>query len=80
MTLQEAGITKKSKITIFEKKEIMDLPENHITVLVDYNEVQEILVMNKDHYFMDLVLLFFQVFFINYMSCRITLSLRKWMT
>ena len=79
MTLQEAGITKKSKITIFEKKNIVDLPENQIPVLVEYNEEQETMIMNKDHYFMDLILIFFHVFFLNSILCRITLFLREWM-
>ena len=79
MTLQEAGITKKSKITIFEKKNIVDLPENQIPVLVEYNEEQETMIMNKDHYFIDLILMFFQVFIFNSILFRITLFLRKWM-
>ena len=61
LTLQEAGITKKSKILIFEKKEIIDTPENKIIIPVEYNDIKEELEMNANHYFMDLISQFFKV-------------------
>ena len=71
LTLQEAGITKKSKILIFEKKEIIDTPENKIIIPVEYNDIKEELEMNANHYFMDLISQFFKVLItIVFFSCQ----------
>lgn len=78
LTLQEAGITKKSKISILEKKELINSPEKIVSVSVEYNDEKEEIEMNEEQYFVDLIVAFFQVLYLFALLCRIECLLIIW--
>lgn len=79
LTLQEAGITKKSKISILEKRQLINSPENMVSVSVEYNDEKDEIEINKEQYFVDLVVTFFQVLYLFGFLCRIECLLKEWM-
>ena len=60
-TLGEAGLTKKSKVVVCQKKELSSNPEDMISISVLYNGETTVMNMNKEQDAFDLVLAFFKV-------------------
>ena len=78
-TLGEAGLTKKSKVVVCQKKELSSNPEDMIPISVLYNGETTVMNMNKEQDAFDLVLAFFKVcgvFFV--LVSRSMIFLKKW--
>lgn len=60
-TLGEAGLTRKSKVVVHQKKELSTNPDDVVMIPVEYNGEKTDLPMNKEQDGMDLILSFFHV-------------------
>lgn len=78
-TLGEAGLTKKSKVIVCQKKELSSNPEDIIPISVWYNGETTVMKMNKEQDAFDLVLAFFKVCFaFSVLLDRSTSFPKKW--
>ena len=78
-TLGEAGLTKKSRVVVCQKKELSSNPEDMIPISVLYNGETTVMNMNKEQDAFDLVHAFFKVcgvFFV--LVARSMNFLKKW--
>lgn len=60
-TLLEAGVLKKSKILVLQKKELVENEENSVIVVVEYNGEKYEYPMNKGEEYIDVILRFLDV-------------------
>lgn len=60
-TLLEAGVLKKSKILVLQKKELVENEENSVIVVVEYNSEKYEYPMNKEEEYIDVILRFLDV-------------------
>lgn len=60
-TLLEAGVLKKSKILVLQKKELVENEENSVIVVVEYNGEKYEYPMNKEEEYIDVILRFLDV-------------------
>lgn len=79
-TLGEAGLTKKSKVVVCQKKELSSNPEDMIPISVLYNGETTVMNMNKEQDAFDLVLAFFKVCGICFVLVARSMNFpKKWM-
>ena len=78
-TLGEAGLTKKSKVVVCQKKELSSNPEDMISISVLYNGETTVMNMNKEQDAFDLFLAFFKVCGVFFVLVSRSMNfLKKW--